>query len=63
MCALSEQQGLFSVDGKFISSEDGATPIEFYNAVLLFPPQMKPISVLCAFFAALKNMLFTLTEL
>ena len=40
MCALSERQDLFSVDGKFISSEDGATPIEFYNAILFFfsPP-------------------------
>lgn len=47
MCALSERQELFSVDGKFISSEDGTTPTEFYNAVLLFSPP-PDVAYLCS---------------
>ena len=47
MCALSERQDLFSVDGKFISSEDGTTPTEFYNAILLFPRPPR-VAYLCS---------------
>lgn len=59
MCALSERQDLFSTDGKFISSEDGATPIEFYNAILFFFPPKCCLFLFCSlFFCHAERMLF-----